>query len=191
VVSLGAPFAAVAEDIGQVSEGLTARTGGFERTEAGLLFRDIRIGEGAAYSVGEDVVVDWSCYTVHRGFVVQSRLLAKGGAFEGSDAEYLRWRLGDGTVIPALDEAVLGMRAGGVRRLLVQPGKFSYPADERGRLFFNRGMGPVPSTFSGKRALDQCLTNVSGQDRSLVFDVELLQVSASGAARRGPFRAPA
>lgn len=83
------------------------------------------------------MVVDWAAYTVHRGSVVQAKLLTKGGAFEGDDGALLRYVLGDGTVIPAIDEALLDMRAGGIRRLVVQPGPMYYPpvADGRGEKF--------------------------------------------------------
>jgi len=156
----------------------------FSRDErTGLIYRDYRVGEGAQFAEGDRVAVDWAAYTVHRGFVVEGKRLTKGGAFEGDDADLLRFRVGDGTVIGAVDEAVRGMRAGGVRRLLVPPGPLSYPAGPGGKQSFE-SVGPVPSTFSGKRALDQVLTNPGNIDKSLVIDVELLEVSPAGGPGR-------
>ena len=37
--------------------------------------------------------------------------MAKGGAFEGDEAPFLRFKLGGGDVIPGLDQAVRGMKA--------------------------------------------------------------------------------
>ena len=62
-----------------------------------------------------------------------------------------------------------------------------YPAaDKRGDKQTFQAVGPKPTTFSGRRALDQVLTNPGGIDKSIVMDIELLDVGAGGAARRGP-----
>ena len=67
-------------------------------------------------------------------------LQAKGGSFAG-DKDFYNFRVGDNTVIPAFEEAILGMRQGGVRRIVV-PVELGYPDND-----FNK-LGPKPSTFS-------------------------------------------
>lgn len=161
---------------------------GFVRTAGGLMYEDLRLGEGAEVHVGDRVALDWQAFTVHRGFVVQARRLSKGGAFEAEENDLLRLTLGDEAYIGALAEGVEGMRAGGIRRLLVRPGKFYWPADGSGKSSFAR-VGPAPATFSGRRALDQVLTNVTGTiDKTIVLDVEVLERGGGGAYRRGPGR---
>lgn len=68
-------------------------------------------------------------------------LQAKGGAFTGDNKEYLRFVLGAGEVIPGFDEAVVGMKPGGIRRVVVPP-ELGYPDND-----YNK-QGPKPTTFS-------------------------------------------
>jgi hypothetical protein len=124
-----------------------------------------------------------------------------------------RWTLGDGSLIPAFEEALRGMRAGGIRRIIVPPGTarmlrpaapaptsppparcvrgpchttslqcdpihslslapllrrvagpLSYPFSADGTQSF-KDVGPRPSTFSGRRALDFVLKNNGNIDK--------------------------
>jgi hypothetical protein len=59
----------------------------------------------------------------------------------GTDKDFLRFSLGDGSVVPGFQEAVTGMRPGGVRRVIV-PVELGYPGGD-----FNK-VGPKPTTFS-------------------------------------------
>ena len=91
-------------------------------------------------------------------------------------------------MISGIDRAVLaGMRVGGIRRIIVPPGKLSYPETARGNgeQSFDLGVGPVPSTFTGKRALDFVLKDTGLMDKTLLFDIEVLDASR-GAPRRRP-----
>jgi len=65
----------------------------------------------------------------------------------------------------------VGMRAGGVRQVLVPYGPLSYPADDPQ----HDRVGPKPSTFSGERALDFVLENPR-LDRTLLFNVKVIRV---------------
>lgn len=49
----------------------------------------------------------------------------KGGSFTGDDKDFLKVRLGSGQVIPAFEEALQGMKVGGVRRIIVPEVDFS------------------------------------------------------------------
>jgi len=72
-------------------------------------------------------------------------------------------------VIPAFEEAILGMKVGGVRRLIV-PTEVGYPDNDW------KKKGPRPSTFAGKRSLSFVLDNQGMVDKTLLFDIELLKI---------------
>jgi FKBP-type peptidyl-prolyl cis-trans isomerase len=46
-------------------------------------------------------------------------LQVKGGSFTGDDKDFLKVRLGSNQVIPAFEEALRGMKVGGIRRIIV------------------------------------------------------------------------
>eukprot|EP00793_Prasinoderma_coloniale_P000799 PRCOL_00003949-RA len=158
--------------------------------ETGALYRELRIGEGDAPSVGDKVCCDWAMYTFYLSHVVSARGLTKGGAFEGDDvdATFLRFTLGDGSMIGAVEGALLsGMRVGGVRRVIIFPGAASYPGmlpNDKGRNWSQ--LGPAPETLSGRRSLDFVAKNTANVDKSLLMDIELLGVGEGARAVRGP-----
>ena len=171
---------------------------GYARTSAGLLYKEIRYGEGAPVAKGKEVVVDWDGYTFYLSHVIQARNLPKGGDFTGENEEaFLRFTPGSdrtptGTtfifisvwairmmtslffitlaVIPAFEECVKDMRVGGIRRIIVRPGELSYPGTltRRGGRF-DEGMGPVPNSLSGRRALEFVLRNTANVDKVSLF----------------------
>ncbi len=100
----------------------------------------------------------------------QARNKAKGGAFSSDSGDYLRFTVGGGAVIGAFDEAVRGMRVGGIRRIVVSPGPLFYPQKDARKVL------PQPSTFSGERALYFVLENAGLIDKTLLFDLELVRV---------------
>ena len=68
---------------------------GYARTSAGLLYKEIRYGEGAPVTKGKEVVVDWDGYTFYLSHVIQARNLPKGGDFTGEKEEaFLRFTPG-------------------------------------------------------------------------------------------------
>ena len=117
-------------------------------------------------------------------------------------------------VIPAFEECVKDMRVGGIRRIIVRPGELSYPGTltRRGGRF-DEGIGPVPNSLSGRRALEFVLRNTANVDKvglflfkcyvwaikktdavfcslqSLLFDVEVLAV-AGDETKKGLQRGP-
>jgi hypothetical protein len=81
------------------------------------------------------------------------------------------FNVGDGSVIPGVDEAVRTMLPGGIRRIIV-PAELGYPSDG-----FKR-VGPKPTTFSGERALDFVLSSKGDlMDKTLMFDLKLVRVN--------------
>ena len=78
------------------------------------------------------------------GHIPGSRLCiqAKGGSFgQGAEKELYRFRLGDNSTIAAVEEAVVTMKPGGIRRLIV-PVELGYPDNDMNK------KGPKPTTFS-------------------------------------------
>ncbi|XP_071703730.1 peptidyl-prolyl cis-trans isomerase FKBP19, chloroplastic isoform X2 [Rutidosis leptorrhynchoides] len=142
----------------------------YEETSSGLQYKDLRPGSGPIPKAGDTVVVDWDGYTIgYYGRIFEARNKTKGGSFEGDDKSFYRFRLGSHEVIPAFEEAVAGMSLGGIRRIIVPP-DLGYPEND-----YNKS-GPKPTTFSGQRALDFVLKNQGLIDKTLLFDIELLNI---------------
>ena len=145
----------------------------FEQASSGLQFKDYRVGTGVKPAAGDRVLIDWTGVTVgYQGRYFEARNKPKGGAFEGDGfLSYLAFDVGDGSVIPGVDEAVRGMQTGGIRRIIV-PAELSYPKDGFATV------GPKPSTFSGQRALDFVLSSKDDlMDKTLMFDLKLVSVT--------------
>ena len=138
----------------------------FVSTETGLRYIDLKVGDGAEATVGKRAVCDWVGYTA--GYQAK-----KIESTRETDEPFV-FTLGRGEAIPAFEEAVAGMRVGGVRRIEI-PGeleeKLGYSRDKA--LRYN--VGPKPTTFGGQRALDFVLDNQTLRDfnRTLLFDIRL------------------
>ena len=138
----------------------------FRTTSSGLRVLDVREGKGASPQKGSLVVLDWSGYT--SGY--QAKRIDNT---QNTDNQFV-FRLGSGEAIPAFEEAVEGMRVGGVRRIEI-PGeleeRLAYPVDKSMRY----AAGPKPFTLGGKRALDFVLDNktLKSFNKTLLFDIRL------------------
>jgi FKBP-type peptidyl-prolyl cis-trans isomerase len=146
----------------------------FVQLPDGLQYKTMKEGSGPEMTSDKKAVIDWDGYTLgYYGRPFEARNKSKGGAFTGDDKEFVRFAADDPTIIPAFREAVLGMRAGEIRRVIVPGGSsLSYP---QGRKW--RTMGPQPSNFSGERALGFVLENEGMIDKTLLFDIELIRVA--------------
>lgn len=145
----------------------------FTLTTSGLQFKDLVVGTGAtSASTGNTVVVDWSGVTIgYYGRIFEARNKPRGGSFTGDEKDFMRFTVGDPKVIPAFNEALEGMKTGGIRRILVPP-EIGYPEPDKGF----KGYRPEPGSFSGKRTLDFVLQNQGMMDKTLLFDIELLKI---------------
>ena len=141
--------------------------------KTGLQYKDLETGSGDKVVVdGNSVVVDWAGVTVgYYGRIFEARNKSRGGSFTGDTKDYLRLKVGDERVIPGFNQALLGMKVGGVRRVIV-PASQGYPDQRNGF----KGYLPAPGTFSGKRTLDFVLQNEGMMDKTLLFDIELLKI---------------
>ena len=105
-------------------------------TATGLRFQEIEQGAGTPAENLTDVRVHYTGYLV-------------GGTRFGSSCinqETFDFRLGSGAAIPGFDEGIVGMRVGGVRRLIIPPALG----------YGNVPNGPIPA------------------NSTLIFDVELV-----------------
>ena len=141
----------------------------FVQSPSGARFADLRVGDGATPRPGQTVVIEWVGYTA--GYQAK-----KIESTRETDTPFV-FTIGKGQAIPAFEEAVLEMRQGGIRRIEI-PGeleeKLAYSRDPAQRYT----VGPVPTTFGGKRALDFVLDNKTLKDfnRTLLFDIRLSNI---------------
>jgi FKBP-type peptidyl-prolyl cis-trans isomerase len=145
----------------------------FTKSDSGLLFKDAKLGSGGTPAQGDRVVIEWTGYTIgYFGRPFETKQLK---SLDGKDDVFLRFELGRGTVIPAIEQGVLGMAEGGVRQLVVPP-SVGYPRSDPA----HDKVGPKPSTFSGQRALNFVLENQELIDKTLLFNVKLIRVDKPG-----------
>ncbi|MBF5044886.1 FKBP-type peptidyl-prolyl cis-trans isomerase [Aggregicoccus sp. 17bor-14] len=121
------------------SEQLGVDLSAMEKRPSGLYVQDLTVGQGSVAAVGSTPSVRYTGWLAD-GQVVDSNL---------ADAQPWTFKLGAGNVIRGWDEGLVGMRVGGVRRLVI-PSDLGYG---------DKGYGPVP----GKAVL--------------VFRVELVAVT--------------
>ncbi|MCZ6858121.1 MAG: FKBP-type peptidyl-prolyl cis-trans isomerase [Gemmatimonadetes bacterium] len=105
------------------------------RTASGLYLQDLQVGAGDEAVAGTTVSVRYEGW------------FPNGTTFDSNEA--YGFPLGAGLVIPGWDEGVVGMRVGGIRKLVIPP-HLAYGA---------AGRGSIPS------------------NATLVFDIELLSVT--------------
>ena len=146
----------------------------FTTLDSGVRFADIIIGEDNT-AVGPTSKVN-----VH----LIGRLLGKQGwIFEHSQAaveDPFRFDLGTGTVIPGLEQGLVGMKPGGRRRIVI-PSSVGYTSGQK--------LEPIPREFGNRQRLYTTVLNTVRIDRErqelggenslagmVVFDVELLRL---------------
>lgn len=145
----------------------------FTQTPSGMSFRTVTPGQGVeAAQVGDRVVYDWSGYTIgYFGRPFQAKGGPQGGAFD-KDLDFARTVIGAGQVVKGLEEALIGMKAGEVKQVIVPYGNLSYPQATDPT---HDTVGPKPTSFSGQRALNFVLDNPR-VDRTLLFNVKVIRV---------------
>lgn len=161
---------------------------GYEARPSGLQIKDAKPGTGLTVERGDRVVYEWEGYTIgYFGRPFEKTKGPQGSDFEG-DKDYSRFVVGRSTVIPALEEGVVGMREGGIRQLIFPP-EIGYPmvGDQRdGKMAdpSHEKIGPKPSSFSGTRALDFVLTSKADNlDKTLLLNVRIVRVDKPGGKR--------
>eukprot|EP00803_Ostreobium_quekettii_P007037 evm.model.scf_447EXC.2 EVM.evm.TU.scf_447EXC.2 scf_447EXC:14068-17358(-) len=141
---------------------------------SGVQYREFLEGTGRSATAGSVCDITYIVYRLSSGayFKYSSGgtpvlLFATGYGTEGKDdvGSTYRFRLAERNSLPAAaTPAVVGMKEGGRRRILIPP--------EYG--WVNDSVGPIPDTFGGRRRL------AAHKDEPLLLEVELTKVYPSG-----------
>lgn len=128
------------------------------RTDSGIQYFDLKTGSGSEVSVGSVVSVN---YTTRlrglNGIKVQS-------SFDDPSGSPFVFRVGDPEVVPGVNEAIIGMREGGFRRVVVPP-NLAYSSPD---------MKPAVTEFFARRRLLSVLR--TNRDATIVFEYVLADI---------------
>tara|TARA_B110001452_G_scaffold244045_1_gene227841 strand:- start:1599 stop:2345 length:747 start_codon:yes stop_codon:yes gene_type:complete len=139
----------------------------FDVLPSGVRIKDVRPGSGPQAKLGDVVSVQLSgrCLNLNGKKFISTQdpaTLATGLQL----SEPFVFTLGSGTVVPGLDQAVLGMAKGGYRRSVV-PASRGYDVA--------MSLQPQPQSFQDLRSLESIVKNPN-RDASLLFDVQLERI---------------
>ena len=88
----------------------------YQKLPSGVVYADIKAGKGDQADVGNRVNIQWVLRKSNGYFVDSSSVQG--------DVPFI-FTVGDGTAIEGVDQAIRGMRAGGIRRMLI-PIRYGY-----------------------------------------------------------------
>eukprot|EP00587_Corethron_hystrix_P013236 CAMPEP_0113301958 /NCGR_PEP_ID=MMETSP0010_2-20120614/2966_1 /TAXON_ID=216773 ORGANISM="Corethron hystrix, Strain 308" /NCGR_SAMPLE_ID=MMETSP0010_2 /ASSEMBLY_ACC=CAM_ASM_000155 /LENGTH=196 /DNA_ID=CAMNT_0000155659 /DNA_START=154 /DNA_END=740 /DNA_ORIENTATION=- /assembly_acc=CAM_ASM_000155 len=146
----------------------------FTESPKGYSFKDVKEGTGNSPNTGDRAVYEWSGYTIgYFGRPFEAKGGPQGGAFD-KDTDFSRTIIGSHDLVSAVEDSLTNMKSGGVRQVVVPYGALSYPAEDPK----HERVGPMPTTFSGMRALNFVLENPR-VDRTLLFNIKLVRVDKS------------
>lgn len=155
----------------------TAPNLSFTTTPTGLQYADVKLGSGPQPTQGSTISIDYVMSTTG------ARYGSKIYSTVDAGAPY-RWKLGDGSTIPGLEEAVSTMSPGGIRRVII-PSKLAYQAKSSGvaslatieECVDGKGLGPRPSASEAVGEFQRFKNIYCNPDRQyqpdLVMDVKL------------------
>jgi FKBP-type peptidyl-prolyl cis-trans isomerase len=115
----------------------------YRKLDSGVVFADLRTGNGEAAKVGSRVNLQWVLRKSNGYFVDSS---------EVNDSVPFIFTVGDGTAIAGLNEAVQGMKVGGVRRILIPPSLAYVNGLDDGK------PGPLPTGFGPRQQMRRVQT---------------------------------
>lgn len=140
--------------------------GKYVRLPSGVVYADAEAGSGRAVEAGDRISLQWVLRRSNGYFVDSSNV---------SGGEPFQFVVGDPKgAIAGLDEAVRGMRAGGVRRVLIPPPLAYIDGVEDGR------PGPLPVGFGPRqqvRRIMEVRRDVPGE--YIFLEVELTRIYPS------------
>jgi len=149
----------------------------FTTSPTGLQYADVKIGASSTPSPSDGQIVSIDYVMSTTGARYGSKIYSTVDA----GAPY-RWKLGDGSTIPGLEEAVKGMNPGGIRRVII-PSKLAYqPASSTPTSIIQecesgKGLGPIPPVASAVGEFQRFKNIYCNPDRQyqpdLVMDVKL------------------
>ena len=123
----------------------------YVKLSSGVIYADLRPGTGETVGDGSRVNMQW-VLRKSNGYFVDSSDVSGGVPFIFS--------VGDGNAIQGIDEGVRGMKAGGVRRILIPPRLAYVDGLEDGK------PGPLPVGFGPRqqmRRVQQARKDVPGE----------------------------
>ena len=136
----------------------------FRTLDSGVKIKDFRPGGGdmvAAKGTRVSLQLTGRLLNLNGVIFYDSKKNDDTGFGEGLPLTFV---IGEGTVIPGLEEGVIGMKKSGIRRIIV-PAELGYDTTKN-------LLEPVPFTADTQRALDSVIRN-KRRDASLLFDVKL------------------
>lgn len=98
--------------IGTLDQSPPAPSASAVTTASGLVYEDLRVGDGATAKSGDSVTVNYTGWLQQDGTKFDSSI-DRGQTFD--------FTVGAGSVIPGWDEGVVGMRVNGTRLLVIPP----------------------------------------------------------------------
>jgi FKBP-type peptidyl-prolyl cis-trans isomerase len=98
-----------------------------------------------------------------------------------TDVDELNWRLGDGSTVPGLEQGMVGMKKGGLRRIIVPDAYFTNKAGEKLR----KGLAPQPNGERGQRWFDSVVNNPR-RDQTVVYVFACPFIRQTRSHRRRP-----
>ena len=120
----------------------------FSSSPSGLQYADVKLGSGQPIiEKGSLVAVDYVMSTTGARYGSKIYSTADKGA-------PYRWKLGDGSTIQGLENAIRGgdgvepMRPGGIRRIII-PSKLAYESLQNQDCQQGKGIGPIPPAGEG------------------------------------------
>ncbi|KAL7432449.1 hypothetical protein ACHAXH_002416 [Discostella pseudostelligera] len=147
----------------------------FITTPSGLQYADVKLGSTSTSSPtnGQVVSIDYIMSTTGARYGSKIYSTVEAG-------QPYRWRLGDGSTIPGLEEAVSSMTPGGIRRVIIPP-KLAYQSKAalsiRDECENGKGLGPIPPASEAIGEFQRFKNIYCNPDRvyqpDLVLDVKL------------------
>uniref|UniRef100_A0A6U4EQX5 peptidylprolyl isomerase n=1 Tax=Phaeomonas parva TaxID=124430 RepID=A0A6U4EQX5_9STRA len=119
--------------------------GAFRKVNPGLAVADVKVGDGSEVKVGDVVTAQWVLRRANGYFIDAS----VGAPVQSAGrADPLIFKVGSDKAIAGFNEGLVGMKVGGVRRLLVGPSQGYVDGVGDGK------PGPMPAGFGPRRQIE-------------------------------------
>jgi hypothetical protein len=137
----------------------------FEKLASGASYREYREGKGdAAVANGSKVAVEMTIRCQSFATANEPGGVKYFSTKEDTDFNEVAWTIGDGQLPPELEECMIGMHKGGLRRIEL-PSTVVFSARNNNQL-------PQPTTKDGKRVYDRLFKT----DATLLFEVLVTRI---------------
>ncbi len=143
------------EKLKAIEDSFVAREVEFQKCPLGASFREFRAGRenSKALSIGDRAVVEMTVRCKKLATAKEVGGVKYYSTKDDSPSNSFTFVVGDGTVPPALEEALVGMKRGAIRRVEL-PSVLVFEARNKGQL-------PQPTTEKGKRVFKNLFKTVA------------------------------